>query len=199
MRFLRRSAAVMAAVSLAGGVVAAALPGVASATQANQAWAGTYAGNGYWNYLGNPSGGGSFVGPIHNFNAGSGMCLDVPGYNFDNSLDPLFPNGTQVELYSCNGGANQDWHQQDNGDGSWTYKVYDSAAGLTSPYCLDSLGGHHYDGLPVEIYVCNGDNAQRWTIGPGGELQSVDSPGFCADATNWGTTDGTPIQLWQCT
>jgi hypothetical protein len=43
MRFLGRSAAVIAAVSLAGGV-AAACPGVASATPANQAWAGTSAG-----------------------------------------------------------------------------------------------------------------------------------------------------------
>jgi hypothetical protein len=197
MRFLRRSAAVMAAVSVAGGLLAAC-PGVASATQANQAWAGTQNSNGVWNYLGDPSGGGGFTGEIRNFNAGSGMCLDVPGTNF--LTYGIFPDGDQVQLWGCNGGDNQKWQQQNNGDGSWTYKAYYSADwGVPIPYCLDSLGGHHYDGSPVEVYVCSGSNAQKWTIGPGGELQSVDSPGFCADATDWGTTDGTQIQLWQCT
>lgn len=197
MRFLRRSAAVMAMVSLAGGVLAAC-PGIASAAQANQAWAGSYADNGYWNYLGYPSGGGSFEGPIRNFNAGSGMCLDVPGGSFFAApyIDDGDPSGAQVQLWSCNGGHNQAWTQQDNGDGSWSYSVYESYKG--EHYCLDSLAGHHYDGSPVEVYLCNDGPWQRWTIGPGGQLQSVDSPGFCADATNWGTGDGTQIQLWQC-
>jgi hypothetical protein len=186
MRFLNRSAALMAAVSLVGGVLAAC-PGIASATQANQAWAGTQAANGDWNYLGNTSGGNNFMGGIRNFNAGSGMCLDVPSWGFD-------PSGTQVDLHDCST-ARGVWFQVDNHDGSWSYQMIGGASSV----CLDSLQGHHYDGSPVEVFPCNGDNAQKWTIGPGGELQSVDSQGFCADATNWGTTDGTPIQLWQCT
>jgi len=180
----------MAALGLAGGVLAAC-PGIASAAHANQAWAGSQNSNGVWNYLGNTSGAGAFEGQIRNFNAGSGMCLDVPAsaYNSGN------PGGTQVDLYSCDGGANQLWFQGDNEDGTWSFPMIDGGGFL----CLDSLQGHHYDGSPVEVWPCNGDNAQKWTIGPGGELESVDSPGFCADATNWGTTDGTPIQLWQCT
>jgi len=200
MRSLRKSAALMAAVGLAGGVVAAC-PGVASATQANQAWAGTQNSNGIWNYLGNTSGGGGFRGQIRNFHAGSGMCLSVP----DSAFNPPFgvPSGAQVELDGCQNDANhadtsQDWIQSDNGDGSWSYSIL-LTSDLVQDECLDSLAGHHYDGSPVEVWPCNGDSAQKWTIGPGGELQSVDAPGFCADATNWGTTNGTPIQLWRCT
>ena len=198
MRFLRRSAAVMAAVIFAGGVVIAACPGVASATQANQAWAGTQNSNGVWNYLGNTSGGGSFRGQIRNFHAGSGMCLTAPGLTIAGE-----PTGQQVELDNCEDDTNhsatsQDWSQTDNGDGSWSIWLLLPGDTLNQG-CLDSLAGHHYDGSPVEVWECNGDNAQKWTIGPGGELQSVDAPGFCADATNWGTGNGTKIQLWQCT
>ena len=187
MRFLRRFAAVMAVVSLAGGVVAAC-HGVASVAQANQEWAGTYAGNGYWDYLGYPSGGGSFVGSIYNFNAGS--SLDVPGPRFySQGHGPGNPSGAQVQLWSCDEGANQQWHQQDNGDGSWSYSVDDYGTN----YCLDSLTGRHYLQTPVEVYPCSAGNAQKWTIGPEGQLQNVDSPGLCADATGFGTSDGTQI------
>jgi hypothetical protein len=116
-------------------------------------------------------------------------------------------NGTQAQLWDCkpvglSNSSNQFWQQQDNGDGSWTYYVRASYnGGLNSPYCLDSLGGHHYDGSPVEVWACNlatPNASQKWTIGPASQLQSVDSPGYCADATDWGSGDGTPIQLWQC-
>jgi Ricin-type beta-trefoil lectin domain len=56
----------------------------------------------------------------------------------------------------------------------------------------------HIPASSVEVYPCNGGNAQKSTIGPGGQLQSVDSSGFCADDTNFGTSDGSKIQLWYC-
>ena len=178
--------------------------GVAYASsQATQQWFGPSCGNGCGIYLGWPSGE-WYNGHIHTFNAMS-MCLDVPGSQFygTNGLTTwdLNPSGAQVQLWTCmpdyeeyDYDKNQIWQQQDNGNGSWSYFV----SNLYGNFCLDSLAGHHYNGSPVEVYQCNGDNAQRWTIGPGGQLQSVDSPGYCLDDTNWNPNDGAQMQLWQC-
>lgn len=184
------------AFALAAGMAVAA-PGIASAAQANQQWFG-YVSNGFGYWLGNPSAsadGGSYSGQIHNWQAPS-LCLDVPGPSFFQSgyFEPGNPAGAQVQLYNCTGNDNQGWFQLDNRDGSWSYYTVDG----TTDYCLDSLAGHHYPGSPVEVYPCNGGNAQKWTIGPGGQLQSVDSPGFCADDRDFGTAPGSQIQLWYC-
>lgn len=174
--------------------------GVAYASaQANQMWFGPY-----WSYLGWTSGE-TYYGHIHTFQA-SDKCLDVPGYRFyyldsNNNPQETDPSGAQVQLWDCQPNTigydydkNQLWQQQDHFDGSWSYYV-SNAKGF---FCLDSLLGHHFNGSPVEVYQCNGDNAQRWTIGPNGQLQSVDSPGYCLDDANWGTDNGSKMQLWQC-
>jgi hypothetical protein len=101
--------------------------------------------------------------------------------------------GAAVQLWSCASTWNQLWSQQQNASGSVSYLIRHNG-----DYCLDSLMGRHYDGSPVEVFPCNGDAAQRWTRGPSGQLQSVDSPGYCLDATNWGVTNGTRLQLWRC-
>jgi len=208
LRTLRiASACALAALIGAVGAVSAA---PASAAQANQQWYGSnggWSGSDYsWHYLGDPSPTGSVI-QIHSGNGG--RCLDMNGNNFFlwpmNNGYPL--NATQVQLWDCKAVTdgsieNQQWVQQDNGDGSWTYYVADWYNGIAvQPYCLDSLGGHHYDGSPVVVWACNLSDpnpSQRWTIGPGSQLESVDSPGFCADATNGGSGNGTPIQLWWC-
>jgi hypothetical protein len=187
----------VASLVLMGGAIFAFADPAAAAGQTNQEWFGPY-----WSYLGNPSGGWHYTGHIHNYNA-TGLCLDVPGPAFfAQGYEPGDPSGAQVQLWDCEpdnnwnyfANANQQWHQVDNGDGSWSYQVSEGNVA----YCLDSLGGHHYNGSPVEVFRCNGGGAQRWTIGWQGQLRSVDSPGFCADAQNWGTGNGTKIQLWWC-
>jgi hypothetical protein len=194
--------------AVAGTSALAAAP--ASAAQSNQEWFGSNDGilsSDYsWRYLGGPI---AWAPSVQIHTANGGRCLDLNGNNFFswpmNNGWPL--NSTQLQLWDCKAvldgsAANQRWTQQDNGDGSWTYYVSSWYNGQGArPYCLDSLGGHHYDGSPVEVWACDPSQpnpSQRWTIGPQGQLQSVDSPGFCADATNWGSWDGTPIQLWSC-
>jgi hypothetical protein len=202
----RRWTAIATSIALLVALLGLGPRGIAHAAQANQEWFGPY-----WSYLGYPSGGGSYINHIHNFQAPD-KCLEVPGWAFYTDYYVTIvehdASGAQVQLWTCepqdtdhDWGRNQIWNQHDNGDGSWSYYVTGNSTfgppGGTD-YCLDSLGGHHYNGSPVEVFPCNYGPSQRWTIGPSGQLQSVDSPGYCADDTNWGTSDGSQIQLWQC-
>jgi hypothetical protein len=61
--------------------------------------------------------------------------------------------------------------------------------------CVDVRAANSADGTPVQLWDCNGTNAQAWTVASDGSLQAL---GKCLDITNQGTTAGTPIQLWTC-
>ncbi len=61
--------------------------------------------------------------------------------------------------------------------------------------CLDVRGANSADGTPVQVYSCNGTNAQSWTLTSGNQLQAL---GKCLDVTGAGTADGTLVQLYTC-
>ncbi|MFJ7249474.1 ricin-type beta-trefoil lectin domain protein [Kitasatospora sp. NPDC098652] len=106
----------------------------------------------------------------------SARCADLPG--------GATTDGTQVQLYDCNGTAAQTWTLP--GDGTVR------AAGK----CLDVRGGSSADGTAVQLYTCNGTPAQQWTYDPGsGSLRAL---GKCLDATGGGTANGTKLQLRSC-
>jgi endo-1,4-beta-xylanase len=108
----------------------------------------------------------------------SGRCIDVP-----NSTQT---NGTQVQLYDCNGAAGQ----------SWTYtsskqlQVYGSK-------CLDANAKGTTNGTTVIIWDCNGGTNQQWNLNTNGTITGVQS-GLCIDANAKGTANGTKILLWSC-
>ncbi|TDP94023.1 glycoside hydrolase family 16 protein [Labedaea rhizosphaerae] len=60
--------------------------------------------------------------------------------------------------------------------------------------CMDVYAANPANGTPVQLYDCNGTNAQAWTA-TNGTLQAL---GKCLDATSGGTADGTPLQLYDC-
>jgi hypothetical protein len=167
--------------------------------QGNQQWFSDYNG---WSPLGPLSPTGTYF-HIHPATAPD-KCLDVPGWAFythvfDNTEHD--PSGTTVQLWDCESAdwyhdyaKNQQWGQVDNGDGSWSF-VVDNFAG---EYALDSLGGHNYDGSPVQVFDFNDGFPQRWTIGPDYQLQSVGAPGKCLDDTGYGDYNGVQMQLWDC-
>ncbi|HKT05064.1 MAG TPA: family 16 glycosylhydrolase [Rugosimonospora sp.] len=141
------------------------------------------------NWPGSPDGGTSFpqrmvVDYVHVYASGStgaitgygGKCVDVAGAN------PA--NGTQVQLYTCNGTNAQQWTV--GGDGTV------GALGK----CLDVSGANSANGTRVQLYDCNGTNAQQWTVGADGSLRAL---GKCLDATGVSSADGTPLQIWDCT
>ena len=74
-----------------------------------------------------------------------GKCVDV--------VDGGTANGTRVQLWSCNGGAAQQWSARDDGSVS--------ALGR----CLDAAGTAN--GAAVQVFDCNGTAARRWTADAG--------------------------------
>jgi hypothetical protein len=147
------------------------------------------------------------LGHIHN-SAAPSKCLDIPGYNFysvnSGALDLVNwvdARGTTVQLWDCEPADgqhgfdfNQIWYEQNNGDGTWTFKV----TGYVR-YCLDAqnLGGYG-----VDVNPCNGRAYQKWTLDPSGQqLQSVGAPGYCLDldpATFQGDGNGAQVVLEPC-
>jgi beta-glucosidase len=85
---------------------------------------------------------------------------------------------------------------------SFTWTVAPASSGaVTGPVtgyqglCLDVRGANSADGTPVQVYTCNGTNAQQWTVASNGTLQAL---GKCLDVSGGGTANGTPVQLYTC-
>jgi hypothetical protein len=106
-----------------------------------------------------------------------GKCVDVAGAN------PA--NGTQVQLYTCNGSGAQ----------AWTVGNSDNSIQALGK-CLDVTAAGTANGTKVQLYACNGSNAQKWTA-TGGQLINTGS-NKCLDATGPSSADGTPLQIWDC-
>jgi chitinase len=60
--------------------------------------------------------------------------------------------------------------------------------------CVDVAAANSANGTAIQLYDCNGTNAQQWTV-TGGTLQAL---GKCMDVTAAGTANGTKIQLYDC-
>ncbi|GAA2634647.1 glycoside hydrolase family 16 protein [Dactylosporangium fulvum] len=104
-----------------------------------------------------------------------GKCVDVQAAN------PA--NGTQVQLYDCNGTNAQQWSRP--GDGTIR------ALGK----CLDVNAASSANGTKVQLYDCNGTNAQKWTVNADGTVRAL---GKCLDAKDVSSANGTPLQIWDC-
>jgi ricin-type beta-trefoil lectin protein len=62
--------------------------------------------------------------------------------------------------------------------------------------CVDVRGASTADFTPVQVYTCNGTNAQQWTVVEAGStLQAL---GKCMDINGGGTADGTTVDLYDC-
>ncbi|KAG6890522.1 hypothetical protein C0995_007722 [Termitomyces sp. Mi166 len=63
--------------------------------------------------------------------------------------------------------------------------------------CLDVRGAVFADGTPVQIYDCNGSNAQMWDISPGETSVKVHINNFCLDAGS-NPASGVGMKIWTC-
>ena len=62
--------------------------------------------------------------------------------------------------------------------------------------CVDVRGANTANFTPVQVYTCNGTNAQQWTVVEAGStLQAL---GKCMDINGGGTADGTTVDLYDC-
>ncbi|MFI6478381.1 ricin-type beta-trefoil lectin domain protein [Nonomuraea sp. NPDC050663] len=112
------------------------------------------------------------VGQITGF---GGKCVDVAG--------AARANGTQVQLWTCNGTAAQSWDVRSDG----TIRALGK--------CLDVNAAGSANGTKVQIWDCNGTAAQQWRAAADGTLRAL---GACLDATGVSSADGTPLQIWSC-
>ncbi len=109
---------------------------------------------------------------------GSGKCLDVKAA----STNP----GAAIQIYRCNGGANQQWELNAAGE----LRTFNGTR------CLDATGQGTAPGTGLTSYACNGQNNQKWRYDQGRfvGLQS----GLCLDVVGASTADGAPVALWTC-
>ncbi|MDN3355755.1 ricin-type beta-trefoil lectin domain protein [Actinomadura sp. DC4] len=74
--------------------------------------------------------------------------------------------------------------------------------GAGSNRCLDVPNATRTDGAHPQIWDCNGNANQQWTLTPAvlnsdGTVTGVES-GLCLDVIGQGTANGTGVELWTC-
>jgi len=118
--------------------------------------------------------------------AASGKCLDVSASGT--------ADGTQIQLYTCNGTGAQSFAVRDAGGG----RV--NLVNVVSNKCVDISASGTADGTKVQLYTCNGTGAQAFELrASGSNVQLVNgNSGKCLDVSGNGTADGTIIHLWTC-
>ncbi|OEJ32678.1 non-reducing end alpha-L-arabinofuranosidase family hydrolase [Streptomyces subrutilus] len=120
--------------------------------------------------------GGTRTGEIKG--AASGRCIDING--------STTVNGTQAQLWDCNGQTNQRWTHTSGKQ----LKIYGNK-------CLDAKAKGTGNGTAVVIWDCNGGANQQWDINANGTIAGVQS-GLCLDAVGAATANGTKVQLHSC-
>ncbi|MFE9643034.1 RICIN domain-containing protein [Streptomyces sp. NPDC006365] len=110
---------------------------------------------------------------------GSGRCADING----NTI----VNGTDAQLWDCNGGQNQ----------AWTYNTSRKQLVVYGNKCLDAYNRGTTNGTRVVIWDCNGQTNQQWNVNSDGTITNVNA-GLCLDAYGAATANGTKLVLWAC-
>ncbi|HEV3172882.1 MAG TPA: ricin-type beta-trefoil lectin domain protein [Actinocrinis sp.] len=62
--------------------------------------------------------------------------------------------------------------------------------------CLDVRGANSANFTPVQVYTCNGTNAQQWSVVQAGS--TLHALGKCLDINGGGTANGTTVDLYDC-
>jgi len=62
--------------------------------------------------------------------------------------------------------------------------------------CMDVRGANSANFTPVQVYTCNGTNAQQWTVVQAGS--TLHALGSCLDVDGAGTANGTTVDLYTC-
>ncbi|MET8763882.1 ricin-type beta-trefoil lectin domain protein [Lentzea sp. NPDC004782] len=110
----------------------------------------------------------------------SNRCMDINGASTT--------NGTQAQLWDCNGNTNQ----------RWTYNASNKQLVVYGNKCLDAYGAGTTNGTATVIWDCNGGTNQQWNLNANGTITGVQS-GLCLDASGAAVANGTKLQLWSCT
>jgi hypothetical protein len=111
-----------------------------------------------------------------------GRCLDS---------DVATPthDGTQVQIWQCNG-----WNNQ-----AWTVGADGTIRSSHDGRCLDEdIAGGTHNGTKVQVWTCNTWDNQKWTFNADGTIRNAHD-GRCLDEDiAGGTHNGTRAQVWDC-
>ncbi|MBB1242415.1 ricin-type beta-trefoil lectin domain protein [Streptomyces durbertensis] len=107
----------------------------------------------------------------------SGRCVDVKGAGTK--------EGTQIQLYDCNGTVAQAWRLHPDG----TIRALDR--------CMDVQFARTENGTRIGLNNCHDGGNQRWERLPNGLLRSLHSQ-RCLAPLNNGSGRDTPLVIWDC-
>ncbi|MGA5351585.1 lectin [Streptomyces thermodiastaticus] len=107
----------------------------------------------------------------------AGKCVDVAAADS--------ANGTQVQLYDCNGTAAQQWTVGSDG----TIRALGK--------CLDVKDNGTADGTPVQLWDCTGGPNQKWVVTDAHDIVNPQAD-KCLDVKDNDSANGTPLQIWSC-
>ncbi|WP_254405667.1 RICIN domain-containing protein [Streptomyces sp. AC627_RSS907] len=130
----------------------------------------------YWS-----PGGAGWIGDspmVVHIHAASDKCLEVAG----NSQ----ADGAVVQMYTCNGGANQKWQIDGN-----------SLVNVNSGKCLDVNRDGTADGTRIQQWTCKQNGAQGWEFTPNRTTQLRNTgSGKCLDLHTYANSQD--AWLWRC-
>lgn len=124
--------------------------------------------------------------------AGQPVCLDDPGSNTT--------SGTALDIAACTGGSNQAWPlpaAQGPPSGAPTGPVSSQLQQKDSQVpCLDDAGGKTTTGNKVQMWTCEGDPQEQWTLNSDGTVR-LDGK-YCLDSAGGAGANGTAVVLDPC-
>ncbi|MEV0094013.1 ricin-type beta-trefoil lectin domain protein [Streptomyces sp. NPDC050738] len=118
-------------------------------------------------------------GSIQEDGIGNSSSGSVTGIAAKCADAPATADGTQLVLWTCNGGNNQNWVRA--GDGT-----------LRAAFKCATVSGS-----AVQLSSCTGAAAQKWQIS--GESLLNPATGKCLDVTGGGSSEGTALGVYTCT
>lgn len=108
-----------------------------------------------------------------------GKCLNI--------VNNGTANGSKIQLWSCNGGANEEWAIA----GEYG-ELYNPVSGK----CLEDPGFSTKNGTQLDIWACNAGNNQNWLL-PASPFDSAIS-GMCVNDSGNSTANGAKIISYTC-
>jgi hypothetical protein len=98
-----------------------------------------------------------------------------------------FANGTKEQIYTCHGGAGQEW-------------VYNTSGQLTvdgGKFCLTAKGGGTADGTIVDLNSCTGAEDQQWSLSLNDSLVE-EQTGKCLEVAGSSKSNGAQLEIGTC-
>jgi chitinase len=128
-------------------------------------------------------------------------CTTVSGAQQCYNGRPTIRRKTQWAMANAGGMMNWELSQDSNASSSLVSAIYETATGTRSGQitgiagkCVDVSASQTANGTPIQLWSCNGTNAQRWSLGDG----TVRALGKCMDVSAGSTANGAKVQLWDC-